>query len=135
MQKKLSNINKYVQTYNKKNQFYKLANILLNLQSVVRKNLLTQKERFLKIFLLTYEIQPHINTKPTYIQFTHSKRIYTHSDKKSHALQTGIHTYVHTVLYTCLSYLYIIMHKYLPANRYESSFYELAATHAYTPSF
>ena len=69
--------------------FLHLANLLLNLQSVIRTNLLTQTQSFYLIFLLTYKIQPHVNIKPTYIHITLSRRIYTHNFKEKTILKTS----------------------------------------------
>ena len=84
---------------------------------MMRKVLLTHMQRLFLIILLTFKKQPHVNTQTNLISLHSFKTIvYTHSDKKNHPLQTGIHTSLHTILKTRLSYLYRNMHKYLPTN-------------------
>ena len=54
--------------------------------------------RFHLFVLLTFKIQPHKNTQTNlYSLHTFKTNIYKHSDKKNHALQTGIHTSLHTI--------------------------------------
>ena len=70
-------------------KFYILAYILLNWQSIIRKLLLPHRQRFYLLVLLTFKIQPQVFFKTN---------IYTHLDKKNHALKTGIRTSFHKIL-------------------------------------
>ena len=84
-----------------------LANLLLNLQSVVRTNLLTQTQSFYLLFLLTYKIQPHVNIKPTYIHITLSRRIYTHIQTKriTHYRLAFIRIYIQSYIHAFLAHI------------------------------
>ena len=85
------------QTYIHK--FYILAYMLLNLQPIIRKYCFYTCKDFNSIFLLTFTKKPHLNTKTSFFSFqTFKTNIYTHSDKKSQALQTGLHTSLHTII-------------------------------------
>ena len=54
--------------------------------------------KILLIFLLTSKYN-HMYTQTNLHSFhTFKTNIYTHSDKKNHALQTGIHTFLHTII-------------------------------------
>ena len=89
------NANKLPYIYNN----YILAFMLLNLQSIIRKFCLHTCKVFDLIFLLTFKIEPHLNTQTSLSTLhTFKTNIYTHSDKKSQALQTGIHTSLHTFI-------------------------------------
>ena len=62
-------------------------------------DLLTYMQRFYLLVLLTFEIQAHVNTQTNlHSLHTFKTNVYTHSDKKNHALQTGIHTSLHTII-------------------------------------
>ena len=80
-------------------KFYILAYMLLNLRPIIRKFCFyTCKDSDL-IFLLTFTIEPHLNTQTSLLSLqTFKTNIYTHSDKKSQALETGIHTSLHTII-------------------------------------
>ena len=80
-------------------KFYILAFILLNLNSILRKVLLTHMQRFYLLVLLTYKIPPHVNTQTNlHSLHTFKTNMYTHSDKKNRVLQTGIHTSLNTII-------------------------------------
>ena len=80
-------------------KFYILAYILSNLHSILRRVLLTHMQRFYLLVLLNFKIQPHVNTQTNlHSLHTFMTNLYTHSDKKNHALQTGIHTSLHVIL-------------------------------------
>ena len=66
--------------YNHK--FYILAYMLLNLQTIIRKFCFNACKDFDLIFLLTFKIEPHLNTQTSLIHFTLSRRIYTHIQTK-----------------------------------------------------
>ena len=85
------------QTYMHK--FYILAYMLLNLQPIIRKYCFYTSKDFKLIFLLTFTREPHLNTITSFFSLhTFKKNIYTHSDKKNHALQTGILMSLHKII-------------------------------------
>ena len=74
--------------YNHK--FYILAYMLLNLQPIIRNFCFNTCKDFDLIFLLTFTIEPHLNTQTSLISLhTLTTNTCTHSDKKSQALETG----------------------------------------------
>ena len=78
---------------------YILAYMLLNLQPIIRKFCFYTIKDFDLIFLLTFTIEPHLNTQTSLISLhTFKTNIYTDSDKKSQALETGIHASLHTII-------------------------------------
>ena len=80
-------------------KFYILAYMLLNLQPIIRKFCFYKCKDFDLIFLLTFTIEPHLNTQTSLLSLhTFKTNIRTHSDKKSQALETGIHTSLHTII-------------------------------------
>ena len=82
-----------------KHKFYILAYMLLNQQTIIRKFCFYTCKDFDLIFLLTFTIEPHLNTQTSLILLhTIKTNIYTHSDKKSQALETGIHMSLHTII-------------------------------------
>ena len=73
--------------------------MLLNLQPIIRKFRFYTCKDFDLIFLLTFTIEPHLNTQTSLISLhTFKTNLYTHSDKKNHALQTGIHMSLHKII-------------------------------------
>ena len=80
-------------------KFHILAYIFLNLQSMIRKVLLLHMQIRYLIVLLTFKIQPDVNTQNNLHSLqTFKTNINTHSDKKNQALQTGIYTSLHTII-------------------------------------
>ena len=73
--------------------------MLLNLQPIKRKFRFYTCKDFDLIFLLTFPKEPHLNTQTSLISLhTFKKNICTYSDKKSQALETGIHASLHTII-------------------------------------
>ena len=56
--------------------------MLLNLQPIIRKYCFYTCKDFNLIFLLTFTIEPHLNTKTGFFHFTLSRKIYTHIQTK-----------------------------------------------------
>ena len=82
-----------------KHKFYILAYMLLNLQPIKRKFRFYTCKDFDLIFLLTFTIEPHLNTQTSLISLhTFKTNICIHSDKKSQALETGIHASLHSII-------------------------------------
>ena len=82
-----------------KHKFYILAYMLLNLQPIIRKFCFYSCKDFVLIFLLTFTIEPHLNTQTSLISLhTFKTSLYTHSDKKCQAVETGIHTSLHNII-------------------------------------
>ena len=80
-------------------QFYILAYMLLNLQPIIRKFCFYSCKDFVLIFLLTFTIEPQLNTQTSLISLhTFKTSLYTHSDKKCQAVETGIHTSLHNII-------------------------------------